>query len=431
MPAQQDVTDIERALANRDYQLAISISNELLHENPSQADLLRIRGVAFQGMQDYQQALASFSDALKTDSLNISLKYYIAECLEQLGDSRSAISILAETHSMDSTALYPVQNLARLLAREKRFEEAIPFCVELVERYPANFNYRKNLATCSYQLDNIGWALVHFREAWYLNKRDLSIPVSIANVYVKFKEPLSAIEILKEGLAVDSSNINILKTLGYLYFMGEEYSLAGENFQKALTAGDSTTFVFKHLGISLYNQNKYQSAIPVLENYYRADTLNSEATYWLGMAMANWHRKTEGIEYLKKTLELSTPDPVFMGSIWATIGTTHGDMNMNLSAISDFSAALGFDPGRASYIFEMAKMHDMIGKRDSDIPHYKKAIELYEKYLAIEEPRLKIIMEARNLEMDQIDAPGINYARDRIRIIREELFFLGETGNEG
>jgi len=254
----------------------------------------------------------------------------------------------------------------------------------------------------------------------------MSLPVSIANCYVKFKEPQMAIDILKDGLTSDSANINMLKTIGYLYYLGEDYPMASDNFSKAHEAGDSTDFVYKHLGFSLYYQNRYESAIPYLEEYYHADTLNSEATYYLGLAMSSWYMKTEGISYLEKTITLLTPEPIYIGSILATIGLTYSDMNMNKQAIRSYSKALESDPGRSAYMFEIAKMHDIIGKRESDASEYRKAIEWFKKYLSIEEPRLKTIMETRNLDMEQIDAPGINYARSRIKAINEELFFMGE-----
>ena len=274
-------------MENRDFRRVIEICDSLMAEEGPRHYLLKKSGLAFQGLQDYENALASFILASEDDSTDISLNYMISECLEQLGDINSAIALLEEIYLSDNTNLYCLQNLARLKIKLKDYTSAIPYCRRLTDSFPDNF--------CNYQLGFIDIALENFRKAWSLNKRDLTLPVNMANCHVKMKQPEKAIDILNEGLSYDSLNINILKTVGYLYYRGENYGLSVPAFAKALAAGDSTEFVRKHLGISLYNESRYEESIPELMAYYMADTLNSEAAYYLGKAMTSWHLKEKGI----------------------------------------------------------------------------------------------------------------------------------------
>ncbi|MEZ5001100.1 MAG: hypothetical protein R2744_10835 [Bacteroidales bacterium] len=115
--------------------------------------------------------------------------------------------------------------------------------------------------------------------------------------------------------------------------------------------------------------------------YYLADTLNSEATYYLGLAMTSWHLKEEGIEFLSRTFDLLTPDPLFMGAIFATTGQTRVDLNQYPQAIDAYTIALRYDPVRPSYMFELAKMCEMNARKNSDADQYRSAISWFEKYL--------------------------------------------------
>jgi tetratricopeptide (TPR) repeat protein len=424
---QGEVNDITQALQERRYQQVVTMCNDLLAEGQSDPSLLKIRGIALQGLQDYEGALSSFIEAASIDTLDITLDFLTSECLEQLGDIHGAVSILEKIYYSDTLNIYCIRNLARLHIKTNRYLNAFPYCMVLADSFPDNFIFRKNLAVCTYQLGYTDIALNNFREAWNLNKRDLSIPVSLANCYVRMKDPQMAINILKEGLTYDSLNINILKTAGYLYYLGEDYNSSVNCFSKALAAGDSSEFVHKHLGISLFNLKRYEESIPDLTSFYQIDTLNSEATYYLGMAMVSWHRKNDGIGYLCRTIDLMTPDSVMTGSLWATIGQTRGDMNLTREGIEAYNIALGYDPDRPSYIYELARMHDQAGRIEKSADHYKNAIALFERYINLEEPRVRRIMEEKKLDADQIDAPGITYAKSRIKTIREELFFMGEV----
>jgi tetratricopeptide (TPR) repeat protein len=423
---QSEIDDITQALQERRYQQVVNMCNDLLSDKQYDPSLLKIRGIALQGLQDYEGALSSFIGAASIDTVDITLDFLTSECLEQLGDIPGAVSILENRYYKDTLNIYSIRNLARLHIKTNRYLNAFPYCMVLVDSFPDNFIFRKNLAVCTYQLGYLDIAFNNFRAAWNLNKRDLSIPVNLANCYIRMKEPQRAIDILKEGLTYDSININILKTAGYLYYLGEDYNNSVNCFSKAMAAGDSSEFVHKHLGISLFNLNRYEESIPELISFYHIDTLNSEATYYLGMAMVSWHLKDDGIGYLNRTIDLMTPDPVMIGSLWATIGQTRGDMNLNMESIEAYNIALGYDPDRPSYIYELARMHDVIGKLDKSADYYKNALSLFEKYIALEEPRVRRIMEERKLDADQIDAPGITYAKSRIKDIREELFFMGE-----
>ncbi|MEZ5012036.1 MAG: tetratricopeptide repeat protein [Bacteroidales bacterium] len=243
--------DIDKALQNRDYPLVVKMCDELLLKQEQGKDILKIKGSALMGMQDYENALASFRLAAEKDTSDLSLDYYSSECLEQLGDLQGAIMILENRYLTDSLDLYSLQNLARIYIKGRNFEKAFPYCMNLSERFPDNYTFSKNLATSAYQLGYFDIAFTGFNEAWKLNRRDLTLPVSLANCYMKMKEPEKAIDILNEGLSYDSLNINILKTAGYLYFLGEDYNSAARYFKKALSQGDSTEFVRKNLGISL------------------------------------------------------------------------------------------------------------------------------------------------------------------------------------
>lgn len=272
--------DAERSLLMKNYPETISLCRSLLEKEPDRQDVKILMGMAHQAMQDYQPALEIYSSAGPED--NISVQYLKAECLENLGDIGSALNIYLSIFENDSTDMHAVRNIARIQLKAKNYQIAKEYYSILTDKYPDNYIFQKNLGICNYQLNEEFFALNNFRSAWELNKKDLELPINIANVYVRIQEPQNAIKILEEGLGYDSTNIALLKTSAFIYFKGERYITAEERFKKVLTLGDSTKFTRKYLGISEYNEKKYLEAALNLKEAYQLDTLDSETTYYLG-----------------------------------------------------------------------------------------------------------------------------------------------------
>jgi tetratricopeptide (TPR) repeat protein len=319
-----------------------------------------------------------------------------------------------------------MQQKARLLLRLKKYDEAGALYKKLLKVYPENYLFNKNLGICFYHMNMERQAARHLITAWNNNKRDLSLPVSIANAWARLKLPGKAMIALKDGLIEDSTNIPVLKTAGSIsYSMGNDQS-AADYFQKAYNYGDTSEFVYKYLGISYFNLSRFEEAIPFLRGYYSYDSLNTEATYYLGLALASWHYKEEGINMLQKTIDLSYPDPVFISSLYTGMAIAKADINHRDEAIDYYFKAIELDPGNTTSYIEVARLYDGKARIEKDSSAVKRALEYYERFLALEQKRLEVIMEQTGLEADKISIPGYDYAKRRVKEIREELFFRGE-----
>ncbi|MDX2415536.1 MAG: hypothetical protein QNK33_10130, partial [Bacteroidales bacterium] len=58
--------------------------------------------------------------------------------------------------------------------------------------------------------------------------------------------------------------------------------------------------------------------------------------------------------------------------------------------------------------------------------HFKLAMATYESYLEKQYVIMEEAMKEGGLERKQLTAPGLQYAKERIKKIKNELFFLGE-----
>jgi len=424
--AQSKNDSIDYYILTRSYEKAAKLSNSLLSSSPENPDLMISYGISMQAMQEYEIALNAYKSALRQDSTIKAALYRMAECYEALGDKKEAIKTYDSILSADSSDIYSMQHKARLLISLRNFENALILYKKLLIHAPGNYIFNKNAGLCYYRLQEESKAADHLAKAWSLNKRDLSLPVSIANAYNRLKLPSDALYFLEEGLEYDSLNIPILKTAASIKYAMSNFEDAAAYLEKAYQQGDTSLFTNKYLGLSLFNLSRYEEAIPRLRDFYLFDTLNTEATYYLGLALTGWHMKDEGINYLQLTIDMSYPQPEFIGTIYAAMATAKADINQRAKAIEYYKKAITLDPRAPSYYLETGKLYDAKAKIENVPGHYKKALEYYESFLETRQPYIEQIMSERGLRADQISSPGMDYARGRIKKIKEELFFRGE-----
>lgn len=424
--AQSIKDSIDYYILYRSYDKAAKLSNSLLSSFPGDPQLLMSYGISMQALQEYEVALNAYKSALQENTTNKSAVYRMAECYEALGDKKEAIKTYNNILSADSTDIYSMQHKARLLISLRRYENALLLYKKLLLHSPDNYIYNKNAGLCYYRVQEESKAADHLVKAWSLNKRDLSLPVTIANAYNKLKLPSDALYFLKEGLEYDSLNIPILKTAASIKYAMSNFEDAAAYLEKAYQQGDTSLFTNKYLGLSFFNLSDYEEAIPRLRDFYSFDTLNTEATYYLGLALSGWHMKNKGINYLQLTIDLSYPQPEFIGTIYAAMATAETDRNRRDKAIDYYKKAINLDPGAPSYYLETGKLYDAKAKIKNIPAHYNKAIEYYELFLEKRQPFIDRIMSERGLSADKISSPGMDYAKIRIKKIKEELFFRGE-----
>jgi tetratricopeptide (TPR) repeat protein len=421
--AQTLIEDAEKSLMLREYPECVEICKSILKSSPDRDDARLIMGMAYQAMQDYQSALDNYH--LSANKTDVTLQYLEAECLEGLGNIDSSVNIYSSIRENDTGNLHALRNLARIKLKTKNYSEAKDYYKELVEEYPDNYLFNKSLGICNYQLHEEFFALDNFLKAWDLNKNDLELPINIANVYARMQKPVQALDILAEGLLFDSTNVAIIKTSAFISYKLGDNDSAAYQFEKVLALGDSTKFTRKYMGISYYNTFELDSAITNLRAAYSLDTLDTETTYYLGLALTTMHGKLEGIEFLKETIELMTPDSAFCGSVYASIARAWSDINERAYSIRYYSKAIANDPYQPIYIYNKARIHDQLGIMHQDRKQLNTAIGEYERFIEIQLAMLESVMVSRGLDEDQISTPDINFSRLRIKKIKNELFFMG------
>ena len=420
LQGQPVLADIDNAISGKNYREALELCNQMEITSGTSYELDFRFGVVHASLSNFPAALEYLtrSEANGTGGLQAGL--LIADCHEALGDIGLASEKYVELIRNDRSNLYIVNCFARMLLNNRLYSDAIKWCQLLVDSVPDNSVFRKNLGGCFTQLAMDEYALPHLNRAWQLNSMDLSVLTSLTNVWLRLRMPESGIETVEEAINLHRQSPVPFRCHGNLLFAIENYGGASAAYQTAYNLGDTSLLVARQLGFSYYAANNFRESIPYLMIYYKSDTTNSEASYYLGHSMTLWTMKEEGIRYLEKSLLLLAPDSVKTGTVYASIGKATTDIKNYEKGIESYNSALTYSPGNPDYILGLAKVYDINR-------NLKEALKYYEIYDQHQSEMIRKLAESANIGVDKFQL-SINhrYAQSRIRKIKEDLFFMGD-----
>ncbi len=420
LPGQYLLTDADIAIVKKDYRQALVICNSLQKSGDNSAAVDLRLGIIYSSLSDYTRALEHLQRAEEGGEKNISTGLLIADCHEAIGDIDAASLKYEEIIYADRSNLYPVINYSKLLLTNRLYDKALKWCQLLVDSMPDNPVLRKNLGGCFLQLSMDPEALYHLHEAWTLNNKDLSLLTAMTTAWLRLKIPKNGLKTLAQAIEVHPESPVPHKCIGNLQFALQAYDSSAVAYQMAFDLGDTSVYIARQAGLSYYAINKFSQAVPFLRINYEYDTLNYEAVQYLGLALANSSRQREAIPYLENAVSLLHPDSALIGNLYASIGRAAFEINNFSKAISEYHQALRYLPKNQDYRFELARVYDQN-------KNYKEALKYYGEYLDNQNRLVMEIAESRNIDPEKISlGPRHTAAKQRVKKIQEELFFMGE-----
>lgn len=420
MSGQPSLNEIDLAIASRDFRKAGKLASSFQSVNGTSPALSLRLGIISSAMSDYQRALTYLAEAEAGGADPVQAALLMAECHETLGDIKAASAKYDELVARDRSNLYIINRYGRMLIDNRLFSEAVRWFQLLVDSVPDNPVYRKNLALCFSQISMDDHAAFHYRISWNLNNRDLGVLTALTNCLLRLKYPGQGLEIINEAVASHPGNPIPHKCRGNLLFAMKQYEGAAEAYLNAYNLGDTAATTARQVGFSYFGAQNYRDAIPYLMKHYMTDTTNIEAAYCLGYSMSVWRMQDEGIDLLRHCIDLMAPDSLYLTNIYTAIGKASNDLNRYREAVDAYLTALNYKPGDPDLIFSLARSYD--GARE-----YRNAIVNYEKFIAHQEEMIRRIAESKGIDTDRFVTPeAVVYARDRVKKLKDELFFMGE-----
>lgn len=230
-------------------------------------------------------------------------------------------------------------------------------------------------------------ALDAYQEARVYDPKAPALFLAIAQIYQKLNRFDAALEMLKQGVAVDSNHVEILENLAFLYELKREdqaaiktykrliklsqidvdyrvrlaslYLRTGQNdqaiaeFEEVVKLGFATPEIWRPLALLYIQQKRYDEAAATLKSWIAEDPNDEQAYLDMGEIYKTQNDTTGVIDWYEKTLQEKSE----FDAVRANLQTLYLQMGKLDAAVDLYEKALAEDSTHAGNIGQLALLY--------------------------------------------------------------------------
>lgn len=391
--------EIDLLILNKKYDEALT-QIELQIGQSATAQLYFKKGLVFNSLQNYQEAVKAFSDALKLQPNNPEILSEMAEGLSVLGNYHDANLYFQRAVKLQPQNLSLAAKLGRNYISLKDYKKAYNCFSELYIKDSTNVYWNKQLAFCAFRTGKKIQAITLYEKVLLQNPRDYTSYFNLIRIFDKEKEADKILSTIETGLINFPNDADFYNERAKFFFETKQYDLAKKDYETYFSErGDSLYQVLMNYGISSYFAKDEKKAISVLEICVGQVVNDPYVLFYLSLC----HKKLNDFEiseaYMNTAIEAATP--AYLPEMYHHLGQIYGQQRKFKESIAALQKANELDPTNAEVLFEIATTYEEYNSNKT------LAINYYRIYLK----------EAGE------GGRNVNYALDRITRLKEDLFF--------
>ncbi|WP_299578077.1 tetratricopeptide repeat protein [uncultured Sunxiuqinia sp.] len=389
---------IDILLLNQKYPQALETIDAALSEKPT-AELYFKKSMVHQRLMDYPAALADLNAALKLDSLNVTYLRGRADLFQAMGNNTRAVTDFQKALTIAPDDLLLKYELGKAFLFLNDYSQAFQVFEEIQAVDSTNVMFNKYSALAASKAGRKKRAMHLYEKYLIQNPDDLSAYLNLAAIYEKANQPNKCMNLLAMAhyRFPDSRAIHLKRA--NTAFVNKKYPIAQHVYQSFMARHDTTLSVYLNYGICLYHNKHTEHALEVLEACYAESPSDVYINFYLGVAHKRLDHYELAANYLDFAIFISIPE--FHPEMYHHLAQVYGSQREFEKSIACYERAYELDSRKVEVLFEIATTYEEFNFNKT------LALNYYQSYLK----------EAGE------EAENAYYALDRIKRIKEDLFF--------
>ena len=346
------------------------------------------------------QAIDTLMAALQYNTSDLEVLTELAECHTSAGNTEEAFGWWVMLSTMQPENLYFQIAQAKLLYREKAYEECINICRGITARdtIPDILAMTGDAYMLAGKADS---ALVYYNRFLGMKPFHARTISKKADILLASKKYDEVLEMTGGFLEHEPDNMTVLPIHGLALHLNKKYKPSLEVFEKQLSLGDSTYSIRYYLGLNHYMLDNIIQAEKEFEKAFQIDSSDVMLVYQLADTKSRrlYGNNKETERLYEKALKMLEPDPVMMHNIY-------GSRAMSFHRAEDFRTAIRYYELSYRYNPKNISALSSIGYCYERMKEYDKALKYYEQYIKAGKPGSK----------------GYKFVEESIAYIKQEKF---------
>ncbi len=389
--------ELDLLILNQDYEAALSIIDKKLEINQN-PDLYFKKGIIHKEMVDYPSSIQAISQAIELDTANIDYLSARAALYQSLGINSKAVLDIEKAILISPENLKLKYELGKLYIRQKEHNKAYDTFEEIQAVDSLNVMYNRYSALAAYKAKRMKRAANLYQKYLSQNPDDLSAYFYLYEALGKSGKKDEAKIVLYGINRRFPNNKAITLKIANASFVDKNFQMGQRFYHQYLSRYDTTTPILLNYGICLYHNKMYEDAVSVLDECFFKAPNDTYINFYLGVCHKKLKNHEKAIEFLDFAIYASVPE--FHPEMYHHLAQAYGAQREFKKSIECYKKAYELDSRKVEVLFEIATTYEEFTYKSSE------ALAYYRSYLK----------EAGE------EGENIDYALDRVKIIKEELF---------
>ena len=346
------------------------------------------------------------------------VQYYeiIANIYMTYGEYNKAINFYKKVLDHKSDNIDAVKDLRKIYLKLKDTENVIYYSRKLIDLEPDNYSYYEEIVNLLFHIHSYDDALRYAQKALELPTADIfAIKNLIAKIYIYTGKIQESIDLIKETIVSDPTNLLLSQTLAMAYCMNKDFEMAKKVCQEAIDVAvpsdikvihNNLSTILAEEAVNLLNQGKTKEAFEKFTEAMQYNNENPEIYFKLAKANRMIKNYSEAIRQCRRAIELAPEvslyyetladiyyelqnfieakklykDAVFIDPKNARAHTFLGILQSkdkeHDNAIKSLETAVSIEPDNVDIRYNLALSYEVAGKRDEAKAEYEKVLEL-------------------------------------------------------
>lgn len=285
-------------------------------------------------------------------------------------------------------------NLTNINLRRGNNTKAKEFLTKIVALDSNNFNAYKQIGRIEKEQGDLLPMIKSLKTANRLNPTDADVAYDLSELYFKMNMFPLSLSVLEPALAVDSSNLQLLKMKMPASIGSKKYKEAILTGEKLMSYGDSSNFVLNNIAKSYFLLLNYQKALDYFLQVNKKSDDAEGLLYNISLSYRGIKDYSNAVKYLDQTIKAAISPKT--SSYYGLLGDSYESLDKNDQANTAYKRGLLFDNNGSLY-YNIALVYE------TKLNDKKNAISYYQQYLKTvnptEQPKLIVFIKNKIEEL--------------------------------
>ena len=263
------MTDIERIkelVGSKEFSSAKDLIMPALQENISNVEFLKLAGLTFVNLEEWENAQKSFESVVKYDPNDATSWFYLGICYDRLGDFISSKNAYIKVIELRKDYIEAYKNLCVILMKTNSIEDALKYANIATSIDPSEYLFDFVVGTAYMKIREFSKSIEPFKRALEKSPNNLGIINSLGTAYMAISQSEDAIKYYQKALEIDPKNPMAYYNLGSAFQIQQNHIEACKYLKEAVTLDkDDESFKVAY-AMSLVKSEQFKDAAEIYKS---------------------------------------------------------------------------------------------------------------------------------------------------------------------